>query len=88
MNKQLLTAMLAATALTFTACSQAKDAANSAKDATVSAADKAGNAAKDAAAATKDAGGAMVDKADAMACLLYTSPSPRDATLSRMPSSA
>ena len=24
----------------------------------------------------------------AMACLLYTSPSPRDATLSRMPSSA
>ena len=26
--------------------------------------------------------------ADAKACLLYTSPSPRDATLSRMPSSA
>ena len=26
--------------------------------------------------------------AEAMACLLYTSPSPRDATLSRMPSSA
>ena len=25
---------------------------------------------------------------DAIACLLYTSPSPRDATLSRMPSSA
>ena len=25
---------------------------------------------------------------DAMRCLLYTSPSPRDATLSRMPSSA
>ena len=25
---------------------------------------------------------------DSMACLLYTSPSPRDATLSRMPSSA
>ena len=25
---------------------------------------------------------------DALACLLYTSPSPRDATLSRMPSSA
>ena len=69
MNKQLLTAMLAATALTFTACSQAKDAANSAKDAAV---------------ATKDAGAATMNKA----CLLYTSPSPRDATLSRMPSSA
>ena len=27
-------------------------------------------------------------KADDNACLLYTSPSPRDATLSRMPSSA
>ena len=27
-------------------------------------------------------------KADAGTCLLYTSPSPRDATLSRMPSSA
>ena len=27
-------------------------------------------------------------EARAMACLLYTSPSPRDATLSRMPSSA
>ena len=26
--------------------------------------------------------------ADSLACLLYTSPSPRDATLSRMPSSA
>ena len=28
------------------------------------------------------------DAADIKACLLYTSPSPRDATLSRMPSSA
>ena len=28
------------------------------------------------------------DVAQAMGCLLYTSPSPRDATLSRMPSSA
>ena len=28
------------------------------------------------------------DQAGARACLLYTSPSPRDATLSRMPSSA
>ena len=28
------------------------------------------------------------DNADALTCLLYTSPSPRDATLSRMPSSA
>ena len=27
-------------------------------------------------------------EADNIACLLYTSPSPRDATLSRMPSSA
>ena len=27
-------------------------------------------------------------RADSLACLLYTSPSPRDATLSRMPSSA
>ena len=27
-------------------------------------------------------------EADALACLLYTSPSPRDAQLSRMPSSA
>ena len=28
------------------------------------------------------------DRAEAWSCLLYTSPSPRDATLSRMPSSA
>ena len=28
------------------------------------------------------------DGYDALSCLLYTSPSPRDATLSRMPSSA
>ena len=28
------------------------------------------------------------DRVNNMACLLYTSPSPRDATLSRMPSSA
>ena len=27
-------------------------------------------------------------KKDSLGCLLYTSPSPRDATLSRMPSSA
>ena len=35
--------------------------------------------------------GVIVDIADTIdtnACLLYTSPSPRDATLSRMPSSA
>ena len=32
--------------------------------------------------------GADVAMADKKACLLYTSPSPRDATLSRMPSSA
>jgi len=30
----------------------------------------------------------MQDMANEMVCLLYTSPSPRDATLSRMPSSA
>ena len=30
----------------------------------------------------------FVSSADIRACLLYTSPSPRDATLSRMPSSA
>ena len=30
----------------------------------------------------------MLSKADFISCLLYTSPSPRDATLSRMPSSA
>ena len=31
---------------------------------------------------------AKADNGDAWVCLLYTSPSPRDATLSRMPSSA
>ena len=30
----------------------------------------------------------IISKADFHICLLYTSPSPRDATLSRMPSSA
>ena len=34
---------------------------------------------------TKDA---AIEQAKRDACLLYTSPSPRDATLSRMPSSA
>ena len=34
-------------------------------------------------------GGTAYDKeGDSISCLLYTSPSPRDATLSRMPSSA
>ena len=33
-------------------------------------------------------GGAAMAHAELRACLLYTSPSPRDATLSRMPSSA
>ena len=32
--------------------------------------------------------GILPDHAPFMTCLLYTSPSPRDATLSRMPSSA
>ena len=32
--------------------------------------------------------GVLKGKADGKTCLLYTSPSPRDATLSRMPSSA
>ena len=36
---------------------------------------------------TKD-GGYIADGYDSNLCLLYTSPSPRDATLSRMPSSA
>ena len=34
------------------------------------------------------ANGALWNEADSIPCLLYTSPSPRDATLSRMPSSA
>ena len=33
-------------------------------------------------------GDATKDEVDMLGCLLYTSPSPRDATLSRMPSSA
>ena len=36
--------------------------------------------------AIDESGGTMEDSAET--CLLYTSPSPRDATLSRMPSSA
>ena len=32
--------------------------------------------------------GESVEEADVMTCLLYTSPSPRDGLLSRMPSSA
>ena len=36
----------------------------------------------------RNAGGAVQPPASNQACLLYTSPSPRDATLSRMPSSA
>ena len=35
-----------------------------------------------------EAGFPIASKGDFNACLLYTSPSPRDATLSRMPSSA
>ena len=31
---------------------------------------------------------AQLDDSEVLICLLYTSPSPRDATLSRMPSSA
>ena len=51
--------------------------------------------APDAPEATSEQAPAAVDPADRMqqleqelSCLLYTSPSPRDATLSRMPSSA
>ena len=33
-------------------------------------------------------GRGLIEKIDNVTCLLYTSPSPRDATLSRMPSSA
>ena len=36
----------------------------------------------------QDHDGRIVDDAFLHPCLLYTSPSPRDATLSRMPSSA
>ena len=36
----------------------------------------------------KDAVNQIIDDLDSGNCLLYTSPSPRDATLSRMPSSA
>ena len=36
----------------------------------------------------KDLGGKRIAGTWVRACLLYTSPSPRDATLSRMPSSA
>ena len=36
----------------------------------------------------KDIGEICVDEKNKLVCLLYTSPSPRDATLSRMPSSA
>ena len=42
----------------------------------------------DAASADGDAGRPASPSALAASCLLYTSPSPRDATLSRMPSSA
>ena len=46
-------------------------------------------AAATAGASTADEGGAVTIKGSrSNACLLYTSPSPRDATLSRMPSSA
>ena len=38
--------------------------------------------------ARKDIAGSILSFEKAIACLLYTSPSPRDATLSRMPSSA
>ena len=42
----------------------------------------------EAKAAAEKIGGVTVVKAQVKVCLLYTSPSPRDATLSRMPSSA
>ena len=37
---------------------------------------------------TEAAGGKLIEMMTLRGCLLYTSPSPRDATLSRMPSSA
>ena len=37
---------------------------------------------------TDDLGADSLDTVELIICLLYTSPSPRDATLSRMPSSA
>ena len=48
--------------------------------------DEALSAIGDADAIISFGGGSVIDTAKA--CLLYTSPSPRDATLSRMPSSA
>ena len=44
--------------------------------------------AREAVYAAHRAGFELFDHADIYICLLYTSPSPRDATLSRMPSSA
>ena len=51
---------------------------------------KAANASydKNAAHSVADAVKIVKDNAKVKFCLLYTSPSPRDATLSRMPSSA
>ena len=43
---------------------------------------------KDAVLLGKNLGIEMISRANGEVCLLYTSPSPRDATLSRMPSSA
>ena len=42
----------------------------------------------EAVAAAEELGTPVMVKAQVHTCLLYTSPSPRDATLSRMPSSA
>ena len=42
----------------------------------------------DLVAIQSDADGLKITTAKSDTCLLYTSPSPRDATLSRMPSSA
>ena len=46
------------------------------------------NIGDDAVSNDTDADTEMLNEAEDTNCLLYTSPSPRDATLSRMPSSA
>ena len=47
-----------------------------------------GTKSEDEIAKDKETASRLEEELDAMGCLLYTSPSPRDATLSRMPSSA
>ena len=66
----------------------ASDEVNRMGAAAIQMAKETGNSSKDAADALFFITSAGLRGSDAIACLLYTSPSPRDATLSRMPSSA